>query len=229
MKIELNSEEVIQALKPYIQSLFNREINDCKLFDENSLIIDITFKDLSEDSTEPSKSRKVKSSSRKSTSTETELEEKETDNVEPTKYADLPRLNPEDQKVYTSILELLNNNPKNKHRQELEELTSNITGDLATVLNANEHYQNWLELCKNTETKESKNTDKPKSEMDLIKEVIEENPEPEESNTTIENSNETLPIKSSTTTVKKDNPLFTPQSNVNKTGSLFSSSPKKVF
>lgn len=65
--------------------------------------------------------------------------------------------------------------------------------------------------------------------MDLIKEVIEENPELEESNTVIENSNETLPIKSSTANIKKDTPLFTAQSNVNKTGSLFSSAPKKVF
>lgn len=64
--------------------------------------------------------------------------------------------------------------------------------------------------------------------MDLIKEVIEEDPEPEETNHIVESGNEDLPIKPSTS-IKKDTPLFTSQSNVSKAGSLFSSSPKKVF
>lgn len=152
-----------------------------------------------------------------------EISIEEEPSEEKTKYASLPKLNKEDQDQYTQILQLLNNNPRNKNRLQLEELTKEVSENLLTVLNASEHYQDWLKYCKEQDSEQVMNEilvqNEPVEEtteevnLRLMKEVNEEAEKQE--------NQEEKPKKS----------LFgSPDNSVNKSGSLFTAQPtRRVF
>lgn len=171
------------------------------------------------------------------TAVEEEIEE------EKTKYATLPRLNQEDQVKYTQILTLLNTNARNKNRLQLEELSKDISEDLRTVLDASEHYQDWLKYCQEQDSEAVMNEILKQDEPVITDEenVIDTEPtEPVEESLedrTVrlmkeineeENLQENLPIQEPQ---KPKKTLFgSPDSSIVKSGSIFPSQPtRRVF
>ena len=162
---------------------------------------------------------------------------------EKTKYSGLPRLNQEDQSQYTQILTLLSDNPRNKNRTKLEELTQNISEDLATVLKASEHYQDWLKYCEEQDSELAMKEILKQEEPELPNEenVIDTEPtepvnKPEEEETPEQRNlrlmrevNEEVQKQEKQEIVEEETKpkLFSQNSSVSKTGSLFPS--RKVF
>lgn len=273
MLVTLSGFELEDALQMYLEKQFNRKVE--VLVDEgDSVIASVELKEvilpikaeLEEEnhnhSIQESEEVKPKRTRRKRVEvldeednpvSETTVEE-EVEKVkdEKTKYADLPRLNQEDQAKYTQILTLLNTNPRNKNRLQLEQLSINISEDLKTVLNASEHYQDWLKYCQEQDSEAAMNeilkqeepeiTDeenvidtKPTElvEVEEVKEVQEESLEDrtlrlmKEVNEE-ENIKENEPVQEPEKSTKT---LFgSPNPSVSKAGSIFPSQPsRRVF
>lgn len=228
MKIELTSDELREALLPYLENFFTKPIKDIYDLDVKCASLEIEFG--SEDDIEPEEEKPTKRRRTRKKEVQLDLveeiqklEEKEEIG---THYANLPKLNQEEQTQYVRLLELLGTNPRNRNRLVIEELMSSATDNLKTVAEANEHYQDWLKYCEEEDIQkaqeemlsepeqvEESNTEpeeeKPKTSLELMKEVIAETPDE---------------------SVNENKSLFQPNANVQKSGSFFSSNAgKRVF
>lgn len=234
MKIEITSDEVKEALLPYLEQFFTKPIKDIYDLDVGCISMEIEFG--SEDDNEPEEIQQVKRKRTRKKEVQLDLVEeikkqevKEQQQEEEigTHYANLPKLNQEEQTQYVNLLELLSNNARNKNRLAIEELISSGSENLKTVAKANEHYQDWLKYCEEQDiqqaqkemTSEPEITEEPedivqevetiKSDVDLMKEVMEELPDEP---------------------VNEPKPLFANNPTVAKTGSFFSANAgKRVF
>lgn len=232
MKIELTSDELKEALLPYLETFFTKPIKDVYDLDVGCISMEVEFG--SEEDEEPEQDKPVKRRRTRKKEVQAdlveEIEKQESEQEEVgTHYANLPKLNQEDQSKYVELLSLLSNNARNKNRLSIEELVRTGSSDLVQVIEANEHYQDWLKYCEEQDIQQAQKEmmesepeqteevqseeDGPKTEMELMKEVMEEIPdEPKEE------------------PVKEHKFLFTSNPDVAKSGSLFPSQPsKRVF
>lgn len=229
MKIELTSDELREALLPYLETFFTKPIKDIYDLDVGCISMEIDFG--SEEDNEPEeeeKPNKRKRSRKKEVQLDLveEIEKLEEKGEIGTHYANLPKLSQEEQSEYVRLLELLGTNPRNKNRVLIEELVDSGSNNLKLVAQANEHYQDWVKYCieqdiqkaqeemlSEPEQVEESNTkpeeEKPKTSLELMKEVIAETPDEP---------------------VNENKSLFQPNANVQKSGSFFSSNAgKRVF
>lgn len=269
MKITLSGYELEDAISLYLVQQFgkeltvsvddNQEVTACIELSAMEIAVGEVSKENHNHSVQESEEVKPKRTRRKRVEvldgednpvSETTVEE-QVEN-EKTKYANLPRLNQEDQAKYTQILTLLSTNPRNKNRLQLEELSKDVSEDLRTVLNASEHYQDWLKYCQEQDSEAAMNeilkqeepeiTDEENVidteptelvEVEEVKEVQEESLEDrtlrlmKEVNEE-ENIKENEPVQEPEKSTKT---LFgSPNPSVSKAGSIFPSQPsRRVF
>lgn len=266
MLITLSGFELEDALQMYLEKQFNRKIE--VLVDEgDSVIASVELKgtlnisstvieenhnhstNLDEPKPRRTRRKRVEVLDENDNSvSETTVEEQVED--EKTKYADLPRLNQEDQVKYTQILTLLNTNTRNKNRLQLEELSTNVSEDLKIVLNASEHYQDWLKYCQEQDSEAAMNEILKQEEpvitneenvidtepTEPVEEITEQKEESLEDRTLRlmkevneeENQQEDTPVQEPEKPIKT---LFgSPNPSVTKSGSIFPSQPsRRVF
>lgn len=228
MKIELTSDELREALLPYLETFFTKPIKDIYDLDVGCISMEIEFGSEEDNEPEEEKPTKRRRTRKKEVQLDLveEIEKLEEKEEIGTHYANLPKLSQEEQSQYVRLLELLGTNPRNKNRVLIEELIASGTDNLKTVAKANEHYQDWLKYCEEqdiqkaqeemlseTEQVEESNTEpeeeKPKTSLELMKEVIAETPDE---------------------SINENKSLFQPNANVQKSGSFFSSNAgKRVF
>lgn len=262
MLVTLSGFELEDALQMYLEKQFNRKV-EVSVDEGDSVIASVELKgtlnvlstlteenhnhstDLDEPKPRRTRRKRVEVLDENDNSVSETTVEEEVEEVkdEKTKYADLPRLNQEDQVKYTQILTLLNTNARNKNRLQLEELSTNVSEDLKTVLNASEHYQDWLKYCQEQDSEAAMNEILKQDEPVITDEenVIDTEPtEPVEESledrtlrlmkevNEEENQQEDTPVQEPEKPTKS---LFgSPNPSVTKSGSIFPSQPtRRVF
>lgn len=269
MLVTLSGFELEDALQMYLEKQFNRKV-EVSVDESDSVIASVELKgtlnvsstvteenhnhttDLDEPKPRRTRRKRVEILDENDNSVSETTVEEEVEEVkdEKTKYADLPRLNQEDQAKYTQILTLLSTNARNKNRLQLEELSTNVSEDLKTVLNASEHYQDWLKYCQEQDSEAAMNKilkqEEPKitdeenvidtEPTEPVQEITEQKEESLEDRTLrlMKEVNEEEKEKEDTISQepeKSNKSLFgSPNPSVNKTGSIFPSQrPRKVF
>lgn len=153
MLITLSGCELEDAIKDYFQKQFNKQV-EVTVSDSEAVQASIVIGSLENEIEQVSTEKPKRTRTKKEENLDKTAEDVSNEPEEKTKYSSLPKLNKEDQTIYTQILTLLNNNPLNKHREELEKLSLNVSDDLKTVLDASEHFNDWLTYCKEQNTKE---------------------------------------------------------------------------
>lgn len=259
MLVTLSGFELEDALQMYLEKQFNRKV-EVSIDEGDSVIASVELKetlnvsstvteenhnhsnDLDEPKPRRTRRKRVEvldenDNSVSETAVEEEVEE------EKTKYATLPRLNQEDQAKYTQILTLLNTNARNKNRLQLEELSTNVSEDLKTVLNASEHYQDWLKYCQEQDSESVMNEILKQDEPVITDEENVIDTEPTEP---VEESLEDRTVRlmkevNEEENLQEDSPIQEPQkpkktlfgspdSSIVKSGSIFPSQPtRRVF
>lgn len=259
MLVTLSGFELEDALQMYLEKQFNRKV-EVSIDEGDSVIASVELKetlnvsstvteenhnhsnDLDEPKPKRTRRKRVEvldenDNSVSETAVEEEIEE------EKTKYATLPRLNQEDQVKYTQILTLLNTNARNKNRLQLEELSKDISEDLRTVLDASEHYQDWLKYCQEQDSESVMNEILKQDEPVITDEENVIDTEPTEP---VEESLEDRTVRlmkevNEEENLQEDSPIQEPQkpkktlfgspdSSIVKSGSIFPSQPtRRVF
>lgn len=263
MLVTLSGFELEESLKDYLQKQFNRVV-EVSVSDSQLVTASIELKEailpIKTEVEEENHTHSVESDEPKPRRTRrkrvevldendnkvSEVTVEESVEEEKTKYSDLPRLNQEDQTKYTQILTLLSNNPRNKNRLQLEELSTDLSTDLKTVLNASEHYQDWLKYCQEQDSETAMNEILKQEEPEITDEENIIDTEPTEPvNEPVEESLEDRTLRLMKEVNEEDQQednkvqepekpkksLFgSPDNSVTKSGSFFNSQPtRRVF
>lgn len=125
MQIQLTSEEILEAIKPYLQSKFVAEIKELGVTGEDCVTFFIT----------------LGSAKAKTTEFKSEPEVKEKPSKSP--YKEKPHLSKELKEQAIKIMDLMIENPDNINRDKIEPLMNGISDELFAYVSLTKAYDHW--------------------------------------------------------------------------------------
>lgn len=143
MKIILQQEELLEAVKLYLESV-GLSAKSVEVSDDSVLSVDITLGSVpKKEVSEEDKPEPVKRTRKKKEVIEEDFDD-EPDILPANLYEGLPKLVPEETEQYIKLLSLLSTNALNKNKEEIAKTYQEATPNARTVMEANAIFKDWL-------------------------------------------------------------------------------------